>query len=533
MGRATHQFSQTKTADIPRSSFDLSHGLKTTFNAGLLIPILSLEVLPGDTINLRASLFGRLATPIKPILDNLFLETFFFFTPYRQVWENWTKFCGEQETPGDSTDFVVPIHQSSSATLEGQMGDYLGVPLGTVPDFIDISALPTRCYTHIYNFWFRDENLVDPTLFNRGDGPDTGSNSLTLNSSPRRRRKRRDYLTSALPWPQKGDAVVIPIGTSAPIVGLGIETTPQAAIQLTARETGGITTTQEFRFSSTSEVLILEDPANIGFPNIFADLTAATTVTINDLRESFQIQKLLERDARGGTRYPEILRAHFQVSDPSLLVHQRPLYLGGGSTRINITPVAGTFPTATDVQISDTPQGNLAAYGTVSATGHGFTASFTEHGHIIGIVNVRADLTYQQGLERYWSRQTRFDFYWPALSHLGEQAIFNSEIFVSNDKNIDGATFGYIPRYDEYRFKQSQITATFRSSAAASLDVWHLAQDFATLPVLDKAFIEDNPPIDRVVAVPAEPDFLLDVWFKIRAARPLPLYATPGLIDHF
>jgi len=529
MARKDHQFSQTKTAEIPRSSFDLSHGLKTTFNAGLLIPILSLEVLPGDTINLRASLFGRLATPIKPILDNLFLETFFFFTPYRQVWDNWTKFNGEQISPGDSTDFVVPIHQNSSPVAEGQLGDYLGVPIGLIPDFIDVSALPTRCYAHIYNNWFRDENLVDSTLFNRGDGPDTGGNAITLNSTPRRRRKRRDYLTSALPWPQKGDAVVIPIGTSAPITvdsdNIG------EAIGILAPNID----TDVHALNSANPTLSVDALTGAGLDGrlMYADLTAATTVTINDLRESFQIQKLLERDARGGTRYPEILRAHFQVTDPSLLVHQRPVYLGGGSTRINITPVPGTFPTATDVQISDTPQGNLAAYGTVSATGHGFTSSFTEHGHIIGIVNVRADLTYQQGLERYWSRQTRFDFYWPALSHLGEQAIFNSEIFVSNDKLIDGATFGYIPRYDEYRFKQSQITATFRSAATASLDVWHLAQDFAALPVLDKAFIEDNPPIDRVIAVPAEPDMLLDVWFKIRAARPLPLYATPGLIDHF
>jgi len=535
MARPTHQFSQTKRADIPRSSFDLSHGLKTTFDAGLLIPILSLEVLPGDTINLRASLFGRLATPIKPILDNLFLETFFFFVPYRQVWANWTKFCGEQETPGDSTDFVVPIHQNSNAVVEGQIGDYLGVPIGLVPDFVDVSALPTRCYTHIYNFWFRDENLVDPASFDNGDGPDTGSNNIQLNSSPRRRRKRRDYLTSALPWPQKGDAVVIPLGDQAPITGLGWNTSwTGPTSQLITRETGGADSIQQPTVITTVEALnVVEDPNNLGYPLIYADLSEATSITINQLRESFQIQKLLERDARGGTRYPEILKAHFQVSDPSLLVHQRPLYLGGGSTQINITPVAGTFPTATDVQISDTPQGNLAAYGTVSATGHGFTSSFTEHGHIIGIVNVRADLTYQQGLERYWSRQTRFDFYWPALSHLGEQAIQNQEIFISNDKNIDGATFGYIPRYDEYRFKQSQITGIFRSAASASLDVWHLAQDFATLPVLDKAFIEDNPPIDRVVAVPSEPDFLLDVWFKIRAARPLPLYATPGLIDHF
>ena len=279
-----------------------------------------------------------------------------------------------------------------------------------------------------------------------------------------------------------------------------------------------------------------------GFNNddakLYADLSEATSITINQLRESFQIQKLLERDARGGTRYPEILQSHFRVTDPGLLVHQRPVFLGGGSSRINISPVQQTAPSVIDGSgggevIAETPQGNLAGFGTVSGNNHGFTASFTEHGHIIGLVNVRADLTYQQGIERYWNRTTRFDFYWPALSHLGEQAVRNAEIFVSNDPDTDGATFGYMPRYDEYRFKQSQITGLFRSAADDSLDVWHLAQDFENLPGLNQSFIEDNPPIDRVVAVPSEPDLLLDVYFKIRAARPLPLYATPGLIDHF
>jgi len=525
MARPQHQFSQTKRADIPRSSFDLSHGLKTTFDAGKLIPILSLEVLPGDTINLRASLFGRLATPLKPILDNLYLETFFFFVPYRQVWANWIKFMGEQESPGDSIDFQVPRMGGATPTLEGQLGDYMGIPPGTIPDFVTISALPTRCYTHIYNFWFRDENLVDPAQNTRDDGPDDGNGSVGLNNSVRTRRKRRDYITSALPFPQKGPDVTIPLGESAFIYS---EADVGDTVGLT-RVPGDIIPRE---LTTSTAVLTMQTVNPADFP-MLADLTNATTITINALRESFQIQKLLERDARGGTRYPEILRSHFQVTDPSLLVHQRPQFLGGGSSQINISPVAQTGFSATDVQVADTPQGNLAAYGTVSANNHGFVSSFTEHGHIIGIVNVRADLTYQQGIERYYSRQTRYDFYWPVLSHLGEQTIRNSELFISNDKNIDDDVFGYMPRYDEYRFKQSQITGLFRSSSATTLDFWHLAQDFATLPVLDKAFIEDSPPIDRVVAVPTEPDMLLDVYFKIRAARPLPLYGTPGLIDHF
>jgi len=524
MARPQHQFSQTKRADIPRSSFDLSHGLKTTFDAGKLIPILSLEVLPGDTINLRASLFGRLATPLKPILDNLYLETFFFFVPYRQIWDNWVKFMGEQDTPGDSIDFQVPRHGGASAALEGQIGDYLGVPPGAIPDLVTISALPLRCYTHIYNFWFRDENLVDPMFLQTDDGPDS---TTSVNSSPRTRRKRRDYITSSLPFPQKGPVVNINLGTSAPIAVANTSNTDVTGVE--SDFLGGALT----QFLPVTDTSLIVSPGAPVLGALYADLSQATAISINDLREAFQIQKLLERDARGGTRYPEILRSHFQVTDPSLLVHQRPMFLGGGSSQINVSPVAQTGFSATDVQTALTPQGNLAAYATVSANNHGFVSSFTEHGHIIGIVNVRADLTYQQGLERYYSRQTRFDFYWPVLSHLGEQTVRNSELFVSNDKLIDDETFGYMPRYDEYRFKQSQITATFRSSAAATLDFWHLAQDFSALPVLDKAFIEDAPPIDRVVAVPSEPDMLLDVYFKIRAARPLPLYGTPGLIDHF
>jgi len=522
---------QTKTADIPRSQFDLSHGLKTTFNASELVPILSLEVLPGDTINLRASLFGRMATPVKPVLDNLFLETFFFFTPWRQVWPNFLKLMGEQEAPGDSIDFSVPRLAGSTAILSGTNADYMGVPIGTIPEQVVISALPFRALAAVKNFWFRDENLVDPQVFATGDGPDTNA-TANFNNFPSKRRKRRDYITSALPFPQKGPDTFVNLGGDAAIKGIGVDAPETfALVNQAVKETNGITTYTSAANQGNLFVLGSDEGDNTALPQIYADLTNATGISINDLRESIQIQRLLERDARGGTRYPEILRSHFQVSDPGLLVHQRPLFLGGGSSRININPVQQTYPT---VEAGDaTPQGNLAAYGTVSGSGHGFTASFTEHGHVLGLVNVRADLTYQQGLERYWSRQTRFDFYWPALSHLGEQELKNKEVFVSNDPTIDDGTFGYIPRYDEYRFKQSQVTGLFRSEADASLDVWHLAQDFATLPVLGESFITDNVPMDRVLAVPSEPDFLLDVWFRIKAARPLPMYGTPGLMDHF
>ena len=516
---------QTKTADIPRSQFDLSHGLKTTFNASELIPILSLEVLPGDTINLRASLFGRMATPVKPVLENLFLETFFFFTPWRQVWPDFIKMMGEQESPGDSIDFSVPTLSHAVAVGEGSLADYYGIPINTVLNDVSVSALPFRCYNKVWNFWFRDENLMSPMPELTDGGPDamTVGNYKILS-----RRKRRDYITSCLPFPQKGPDVDLPLGNSAPVYAVS---NTNAMLGVGATQ-GGAMTAMRGDGGASSQQLYL-DVGEAGSNQLRADLTNATASTINEIREAFQIQKLLERDARGGTRYPEILRSHFQVSDPGLLVHQRPLFLGGGSTQINITPVQQTTPQPGATEPVETPQGNLAAYGTVSAKNHGFTSSFTEHGHILGLVNVRADLTYQQGLERYWSRQTRFDFYWPALSHLGEQDVKNKEVFVSNSSVIDDDTFGYMPRYDEYRFKQSQITGLFRSDAAASLDVWHLAQDFAALPVLDEAFITDAVPMDRVLAVPSEPDFLLDVYFKIKAARPLPLYGTPGLIDHF
>ena len=537
--RPTHQFSQTKTADIPRSSFDLSHGLKTTFDAGYLVPILSLEVLPGDTINLRASLFGRLATPIKPILDNLYLETFFFFTPWRQVWPNFVKMMGEQDNPGDSIDFAVPTIAYNGVIADGSdLADYMGIPPTINPNDVPISALPFRIYNKVYNYWFRSENLIDSLVENTDDGPDSlldGQANPTIYAL-QRRHKRRDYLTAGLPFPQKGPEVLVPLGDEAPVYGIGVLEASVAAsggAGLYKETDGRLSPDWVANFNSNLVDIALEADASgaSGNPRIYADLGAATGFSINDLRESFQIQRLLERDARGGTRYPEILMSHFRVNDPMLLVHQRPLYLGGGSSRINITPVQQNTPT--NVVPDVTPQGNLAAYGTVSGANHGFTQSFTEHGHILGLVNVRADLTYQQGIERYWDRRTRYDFYWPALSHLGEQAVKNREIYVSNDPAIDDATFSYMPRYDEYRYKPSQITGLFRSSASASLDVWHLAQDFASLPSLNKAFIEDNPPIDRVVAVPSEPDMILDVYFKIKAARPLPLYGTPGLIDHF
>lgn len=518
----THQFSQVPKAEIPRSTFDRSHGHKTTFDAGLLIPFFIDEALPGDTFNLRTTALARLATPIFPLMDNMYMDTQFFSVPIRLLWDNWQKFNGEQKNPGDSTDFTIPqMYSTIGGWPAGSIQDYMGLPTGV--ENLSVSALFCRAYNLIWNEWYRDQNMQDSVPVPTGDGPDLGESYTLL-----RRGKRHDYFTSALPWPQKGPGVTIPLGTTAPVIGLARMGAAQAVVNYFDQDNVAATGNYFNVDGANTSLGLKEDPAAPGTMAVYADLNGATAATINSLRQAFQIQKIFERDARGGTRYTELIKSHFGVTSPDARL-QRPEYLGGGSTPVNVTPIPQTAPSGA---YADTPQGNLAAVGTAAIHGHGFTSSFTEHCIIIGLVSVRADLTYQQGINRMWSRRTRFDFYWPALSHIGEQAVLQKEIFTAGTVD-DDKVFGYQERYAEYRYKPSMITGEFRSNFPQSLDAWHLSQDFATAPVLNADFIQENPPIDRVIAVPSEPHFLFDSYIKMRCARPMPTYGVPGLIDHF
>lgn len=535
-----HQFAMIPSAEVPRSSFMAQSQHKTAFNSGDLIPIYEDEVLPGDSFNLNMTGFFRLATPIVPIMDNIRLDTFFFFVPYRLIWTNFVKMMGEQDNPADSISYTTPQKVSPTGGYAvGSLGDYFGLPtvgqVGAGNTFTH-SALYHRAYASVWNAWFRDENLQNSVVVDKGDGPDTTTSAIIL-----KRGKRKDYFTGALPWPQKGaTAVSLPLGQFALVKMSSTETLTgaQPNIKIRRADTGaafggnqGLHTGADGISTQAGTGTIAGAVATWYPSNLYADLATATAATINQLRQAFQTQRLLERDARGGTRYTEIVRSHFKVVSPDARL-QRPEYLGGGSQPITVSPIPQT--TQTGLTGSTTPLGTLAGVG-AGGGGTSWTQSFTEHGLIIGLASVRADLSYQQGLRRMWSRLTRLDYYMPVLSHLGEQAILNKEIYCDGSAN-DANVFGYAERWSEYRYHPSKITGLFRSTSAGTIDIWHLAQKFTSLPTLNATFIQEAPPLQRIMAVGAAAagqEILADFFFNVRKARPMPLYSVPGMIDHF
>lgn len=571
-----HRFSDAPAMYMRRTKFDRSHVYKTTFDAGKLIPVFVDEVLPGDTTRMSVNYFARLATPIKPIMDNIYLDWFFFFVPNRLVWEHWQNFCFEQEDPDDSTDYVIPTVSASTSTnnsLIGSLWDYFGLPINTTNNITGISALPFRGVYLIYNEWFRDENLQKSVKIEKGDanrvidiGRLSEQPSWVINSSSTDaypgfacppRGKRHDYFTSALPWTQKGPGVSIGLAGTASIVdptpGAGYllhSTSNQLAAvsayggdasssggRRIAKGDGSISFNRfgtdfsgigGFAGNTSSSITMSAQTASTYLGNdSYVDLDTSSIFTINSLRTAFQMQKFYERLARGGSRYTEVLRSFFGVVSPDARL-QRPEFLGSFTKMVNVNPIAQTSAT------NDTsPQGNLSAYGVTAAKFHGFTKSFVEHGYIFGFVCARADLTYQQGINKMWLRSTVYDFYWPTFAHLGEQAIELREIYAQGSE-ADKTVFGYQERYAEYRYKPSQITGKFRSSVTGgNLDVWHLSQFFSNAPTLNEEFITENPPIKRIIAVQDEPEFLLDIGFRYTTVRPMPMFGTPGLVDHF
>lgn len=522
-----HNFAMIPRSDIPRSTYLLQQKLLTTFNGGDLIPIYVLEVLPGDQFNGDFSVVARGATPITPVMDNAELETWFWFVPNRLTWEHWEDFIG-------GGNYTIPTlnNYGSTSIGPGTIYDYMGLPgngqiLGGLGNII--SALPFRAYNLIYNEWYRDQNLTTAAPQHTGDGPDAIGDYTLL-----KRAKKHDYFTGCLPWPQKGTAVSIPLGTTAPVIADGTNgpqfratgvTWPGPAIQ------SGLNANN----ASANVAWNLGNAAGSGTvywgtqTGLLADLSNATAQTINALRAAFQVQRLLERDARGGTRYTEIIQSQFGVRPPDFRL-ERPEYIGGGRSQVNTNQVTQTSETA------DTPQGNVAGVTTIIGQGHRFRYAATEHGYIIGLANVRTDLSYQQGIARHFTRSTRYDFYTPVFAHLGEQAVLRREIFATGTD--DTTVFGYQERWAEYRYTPNQITGLFRSTATGNIDEWHYAEQFGSAPSLNNTFITDpsQTTMARTMAVGSAANgqqIIMDGLFRVRATRPMPTYSVPGLIDHF
>lgn len=576
-----HKFSEVPAAHIPRSVFDRPSEYHTAHDAGFLIPFYTDEVLPGDTHTVNARVLSRLLTPIVPFMSNLYLDVFWFYCPDRLLWSNWERFNGSQDNPDDSTDYTMPLMYLPSSTgwAEESLQDYLnyGTPgiAGNDTATYAVHNMYGRMYNFVYNTFFRDQNLQDSVVVDTDDGPDDPADYVLL-----RRGKRHDYFTSCLPWPQKGESLALFLSGQAPVYGRALSASgstvggnPDIFVgnaslwQISTTNAASDIRTGTLNATASEGIMIdkfvaggsgaTSYPANFGsgtvaweglsmgteaqytamnaafgsnynqpmFSPPYADLDAATSNTINEFRTAFQLQMLLENDARGGTRYIELLLAHFGVVSPDFRL-QRPEYLGGGSIPIHMTSVPQTG------QTDNTPQGNLAAFALFDSRRNGFSKSFVEHGRIMGLLSIRSDLAYQQGVARDLLRRTRFDFYWPAFAHLGEQVVTNAEIYLQGAAGgaADSEPFGYQERAAEYRYKNSCITGKMRSTSATTLDYWHLGQEFSSLPTLGPDFIVEDPPIARVIAVQDEPQFQTNVYVSCRSARPMPVYSVPGLL---
>ena len=539
-----YNFAQNPQVGVSRSRFQRNSDNKTTFNTGDLIPVYLDEVLPGDTHQVDVACVMRMATPIFPVMDNAFCDFYFFFVPNRLLWEHWKEFMGENKetawTP--KTEYSVPqVTAPKGGWAEGTLADYLGLP--TKIEGISVNALPGRAYGLIYNEWFRNQNVTQPTLVEvtdatttgKNDGSATNDSAITL-AKPLKAAKVFDYYTGALPEPQKGEPITLPLSGNAPVLPYenDLKTVSQDDVYARQYTVDGRTYNTKLGLQYTQNVGTyrvqgVDTPAINGKEidhYLMADLSSVNATTINQLRQAFQIQKLLEKDARGGTRYREVLREHFGVISPDSRM-QIPEYLGGYRLPINVSQVIQT--SSTD---NTSPLGNTAALSVTTMNKPMFTKSFTEHGFIMGLAVVRTDQTYQQGIERMWSRTGRYDYYWPVLANIGEQAILNKEIYAQGNAK-DNEAFGYQEAWADYRYKPSKVTGLFRSNAQQSLDAWHYAQDYNALPTLSTAWMEQGEAeMKRTLAVQSQPDFIADFYFMNKTTRCMPVYSIPGLIDH-
>ena len=584
MNRNTEShFSLLPRVDISRSRFDRSSSVKTTFNTGDIVPFFLEEVLPGDTFNVKTSKVVRMQTLLTPLMDNLYLDTYYFFVPNRLVWQHWKEFCGENTESAwiPETEYAMPQITSPADTgwEVGTIADYFGIPTGVAN--LSVSALPFRAYALIMNEWFRDENLQDPLVVPVDDATVAGVNSATFvtdvakGGKPYKAAKYHDYFTSALPAPQKGPDVSIPVslGSELPVYGTGdplyltdgnftypflsvgqslgsvsMTGTAIANSGATGSKVGDIYDNGNAFYSEansgggsanwkgkvmgvpTKEKMdSLAVPGLVGSGLVAVYDGAVSVATINQLRLAFQIQKFYERQARGGSRYTEVIRSFFGVTSPDARL-QRPEYLGGNRVPININQVIQQSGT----ESATTPQGTVVGMSQTTDTNSDFTKSFTEHGFIIGVMVARYDHTYQQGLDRLWSRKDKFDFYWPVFANIGEQAIKNKELYAQGTAE-DDEVFGYQEAWAEYRYKPNRVTGEMRSSYAHSLDVWHLADDYSKLPSLSAEWIqEDSSTVNRVLAASDNlaAQFFADIYVKNLCTRPMPMFSIPGLIDH-